>query len=211
MLSPIYATNLSKQFLGWFLFTLANNVWETTVIFANPLGDVSGTEMTHFSLNKGKVLWKHPWQHQKHYSMNMGHLACVWTEVSPWVQACEGDEHKDITDRIIWSRPLQMSSNCLVSSSILCVQAQRSVCTILNELRWSLTWHLWYTYRAAAAAVSSVTQGFDLNKQVLFWRQLKLHGRPVGLHHAASSVPVLMIHNLRGRKWVSEMQLVGAY
>lgn len=211
MLSPIYATILSKPFLDWFLYTLANSVWETIVIFAIPLSDISGTEMTHFSLNKGKVLWKRPRQHQKHYSMNMGHLACVWTEVSPWVQACEGDEHNDITDRIIWSRPLQMSSNCLVSSSILCVQVQKSECTILNELTWSLTWHLWYTYRAAAAAVSSVTQGFDLNEQVLFWRQLKLHGRPVGLHYTASSVPVLMIHNLRRRKWVREMQLVCAY
>lgn len=160
------------------------------------------------ALNKGKVLWKHQWQHQKHYSVNMGHFACVRTEVSPRVQACDGDEHNDITDRIIWSRQLQMSSNCKVSSSILCVQAQISACTIFNELTWSLTWHLWYPYRAAAAAVSSVTQGFDLNEQVFFWRHLKLHGRPVGLHYTASSVPVLTIYNLRGRKWVSETQLL---
>lgn len=119
-------------------------------------------------------------------------------------------QHKDITDRIIHRRPLQVSSNCLVSSSILWVQAQKSVCAARNELTRSLTWHLWNTYRAAAAAVSSVTQGFDLNEQVLFWRQLKLHGRPVGLEYAASSVPVLTIHNLRARKWVSEMQLVCA-
>lgn len=162
------------------------------------------------ALHKGKVLWKQPWQDQKHYSMNMGHLACVWTEVSSWVQACDGEEHKDITDRIIHRRPLQVSSNCQASSSILWVQAQKSVCTAFNELTWSLTWHLWNTDGAAAAAVSSVTQGFDLNEQVLFWRQLKLHRRPVGLDYAASSVPVLTIHNLRGRKWVSEMQLVCA-
>lgn len=88
------------------------------------------------------------------------------------------------------------------------VQAQISACTIFNELTWSLTWHLRYPYRAAAAAVSSVTQGFDLNEQVFFWRHLKLHGRPVGLHYAASSVPVLTIYNLRGRKWVIEMQIL---
>lgn len=208
-LVPIYATILSKSFLGWFLYTLANSVWETTVIFLqfNSVILVARKWLTS-ALNKGKVLWKHQWQHQKHYSVNMGHLACVWTEVSPWVQACDGDEHKDITDRIIWIRQLQMSRYCKVSSLILCVQAQISARTIFNELTWSLTWHLRYPYRAAAAAVSSVTQGFDLNEQVFFWRHLKLHGRPVGLHYAASPVPVLTIHNLRGRKWVSEMHIL---
>ncbi len=57
----------------------------------------------------------------------MGHLARVWTEVSSWVQACDGEEHKDITDRIIHRRPLQESSNCQASSSILSTSSKISM------------------------------------------------------------------------------------
>lgn len=188
----MYATILSKPFLAWFLF--------------------------------GKPYCWHQWHGNdtlqlyikaKFYENNHDKIrnTTPWT----WAILLASELKYPLEFRPVMERNTKTSQTGLyIGGHYKCqaiarlVQAQKSVCTALNELTWSLTWHLWNTDGAAAAAVSSVTQGFDLNEQVLFWRQLKLHGRPVGLDYAASSVPVLTIHNLRGRKWVSEMQLVCA-
>ena len=52
-------------------------------------------------------------------------------------------------------------------------------------------------YRAAAAAFSSLTEGFNLDDVVLVDRQRQLQGGGVGLQHIGTAVFVLAVNHLQ--------------
>lgn len=67
----------------------------------------------------------------------------------------------------------------------------------------SLTGHLWYPDGATAAAIPSITQGFDLNEVVLTRGDLQRHAGPVGLHNAGLPKPVLTVQHLETGEGIS--------